>query len=92
MAESTPADPQPHDENACAHGGSEHQTKGFLLPDSLDTQREQKLDRMGVSVIGPVSCKADVTMTNPICRMGTTGFSLEMQAKYDRHTGKCNKK
>ena len=94
MAEATPAETtqQQHDDDACPHGGNERQAKGFMLPDSLDTQREQQFDRMGTSVIGPVTCKSDVTMTNPICRMGTTGFSLEMKATYDRHTGKCNNK
>ena len=91
MAEATPPTHQQED-MACPQGGSERQTMGFLLPDSLDTQREQKFDRMGTSVIGPVTCKADVSMTNPVCRMGTTGFSLEMKATHDRHAGKCNAK
>ena len=76
------------DDNPCANGCSERQSKGLYLPDMLKTQREQEFDRMGYSVIGTVACKADVTMTNPVCRMGTTGFSLKMQATHDRNTNR----
>ena len=81
-------------DGACPHGGSERQVNGFMLPDSLDTQREQQYDRMGTSVIGPVDCKSDVTMTNGVCRMKSTslGFALEQNATYDRQSGKCNMK
>ena len=75
--------------NACASGGSERQTNGFMLPDSLDTQREQQFDRLGTSVIGNITCKPDVSMTSGVCRMKTPAYTLEMNATHDRQTAKC---
>ena len=78
--------------SACAHGGSERQTNGFLLTDTLDTMREQQFDRLGTSVIGTISCKPDVSTTNQICRMKTPGHTLLLSAHHDRQTTKCGYK
>ena len=75
---------------ACAHGGSERQANGFMLPDTLDPNREMKFDRLGTSVTGPISCNFDKTMTSPICRMKTPGHTLALTATYDRQTTKCH--
>ena len=75
--------------HACPHGGSERQANGFMLPDSLDTQREQQYDRMGTSVVGVPDCKSEMTMTNPVCSMKTLGHALALSATYDRQGGKC---
>lgn len=74
---------------ACANGGSEKQTHGMYLTDTLDTMREQQFDRMGLSVIGSISCKSDITSTNPVCHMKTPGHTLALSAHHDRQTGKC---
>ena len=75
--------------DACPVGGSERQVNGFLLPDSISTQREQRIDRMGLSVVGPVQCRADASMTAPVCTMKTLGHELTLASTYDRHAGKC---
>lgn len=78
--------------SACAQAVSERQSNGFLLTDTLDTMREQQFDRLGTSVIGNVTCKADVSTTNSICRMKTPGHTLLLAAHHDRQTTKCGYK
>lgn len=74
---------------ACPMGGSERQVNGFMLPDSLDTQREQSYDRLGFSVVGVPDCKSTASMTSGLCTMKTTGSTMLMNAVYDRQSGKC---